>query len=90
MIPSASCLAGCANRMTTSAITDPLIVLAQNMREQRRRRGMSQEALAQASGIHSSEVSRIERGVREPRLSTLVHLARALQVTPSDLLERVR
>lgn len=76
--------------MTTSAITDPLTVLAYNMREHRHRRGMSQEALAQASGVHSSEVSRIERGVREPRLSTLVRLARALQVTPSDLLERVR
>lgn len=67
-----------------------LEVLAQNLREQRRRRGMTQQALAHASGIHASEISRIERGAREPRLSTLVRLARALRVTPSDLLARVR
>jgi transcriptional regulator with XRE-family HTH domain len=51
---------------------------------------MTQQALAHASGIHASEISRIERGAREPRLSTLVRLARALRVTPSDLLARVR
>lgn len=51
---------------------------------------MSQEALAHASGIHSSEISRIERATREPRLSTLVQLARALRVTPSELLAHVR
>jgi transcriptional regulator with XRE-family HTH domain len=66
------------------------VVLAQNMRAERRKQGMSQDALARASGIHSSEISRIERGAREPRFSTLVRLARALEVTPSELLERVR
>lgn len=65
-------------------------MLARNLREQRRRQGMTQQSLAHASGIHVSEISRIERGAREPRLSTLVCLARALDVTPSDLLARVR
>lgn len=65
-------------------------MLAENMRKERMKQGMSQEALAHASGIHSSEISRIERGAREPRLSTLVRLARALSVTPSELLARVR
>ena len=65
-------------------------VLADNMRAERHKRGMSQEALAHASGVHSSEISRIERGAREPRLSTLVSLARALRITPSELLTRVR
>jgi transcriptional regulator with XRE-family HTH domain len=51
---------------------------------------MTQEALAHASGIHSSEISRIERAAREPRLSTLVRVARALRITPSELLARVR
>lgn len=69
---------------------DALGVLARNVREQRLRRGTSQEALAHAAGIHSSEISRIERAVREPRLSTLVRLARALDVTPSELLEGMR
>jgi DNA-binding XRE family transcriptional regulator len=69
---------------------DALHVLADNMRAERHKRGMSQEALAHASGVHSSEISRIERGAREPRLSTLVSLARAFRITPSELLERVR
>lgn len=74
----------------SSPASEALAVLAQNMRNERRKQGMSQEALAHASGIHSSEISRIERAVREPRLLTLVRLARALRVTPSELLERVR
>jgi transcriptional regulator with XRE-family HTH domain len=69
---------------------EALDVLAENMRNARAKQGMTQEALAHASGIHSSEISRIERAAREPRLSTLVQLARALRVTPSDLLARVR
>jgi transcriptional regulator with XRE-family HTH domain len=69
---------------------DLLAELAESVRDERRRQGMSQEALARASGIHSSEVSRIERGAREPRLLTLVRVARALEVTPSDLLRGLR
>lgn len=37
------------------------------------------------SGIHASEISRLEKGVRDPRLTTMVKLADGLGV-PVDLL----
>jgi DNA-binding Xre family transcriptional regulator len=40
-----------------------------------------------ACGISVSELSRIERGGREPRLTTLIVLAETLDVPPGDLLE---
>ncbi|NMO02354.1 helix-turn-helix transcriptional regulator [Gordonia sp. TBRC 11910] len=59
----------------------------------RRERGLSQEALAFASGMHRNQVSNLERGVSnrdpgisDPLLSTVYRLARALDVPPSYLL----
>lgn len=61
-----------------------------NVRQTRHKRGLSQEALGHACGLHPSEISRLERAVREPRLSTVVRLARALEVKPADLLAKIR
>lgn len=63
---------------------------AANLRRERTRVGLSQEALGHACDIHPTEVSRLERAVREPRLSTIVRLARGLGVPPVDLLKGVR
>jgi transcriptional regulator with XRE-family HTH domain len=63
---------------------------ASKLRAERQQRGMSQEALGQASGITSSEISRIERGVREPRLVTIFRLARGLDMTPAELFDGLR
>jgi transcriptional regulator with XRE-family HTH domain len=52
----------------------------------RYRRQMTQDELAEASGLSVSAVKSIERGVRTGRLTTLSRLARALGVTTSDLL----
>jgi transcriptional regulator with XRE-family HTH domain len=57
-----------------------------NVREERQRRGLSQEALAAAADLHRTEISLLERGAREPRLSTVVRLACALGVRVSTLL----
>jgi transcriptional regulator with XRE-family HTH domain len=44
---------------------------ARNLRAQRLRRGLSQEALGHASGLHRTEVSLLERAGRDPRLSAI-------------------
>jgi transcriptional regulator with XRE-family HTH domain len=62
---------------------------AANLRAAREQRGLSQEALAQAGGLHRTEISLLERGQREPRLSTIVTLARALDVEPARLLDGI-
>jgi cytoskeletal protein RodZ len=45
---------------------DPLIEFAATLRAIRRAKGLTQERLAEETGLHFSDVSRIERGVREP------------------------
>ncbi len=48
---------------------------------------MTQEQVADRSGVHATEVSRIEAGKRDPRVSTVLRLAKALNVKPGQLLE---
>jgi len=54
----------------------------------RQRKGLSQEALADAAGIDRSYMSGIERGVRNVSVLVVARLARALKVPLSSLLER--
>ena len=49
-------------------------------------RGLSQEALADAAGLHRTHVSLIERHRRSVRLETLVRIACALKVEPAALI----
>jgi transcriptional regulator with XRE-family HTH domain len=46
----------------------------------RRRTGMNQSALAQRIGADQSYVSKVERGGVDPQTSTLIELARALDL----------
>jgi transcriptional regulator with XRE-family HTH domain len=62
--------------------------LGRNLRRVRERRDLTQEAVADRSGVHATEVSRIEAGKRDPRISTLERLAEALEVSPGELLRR--
>ncbi len=48
-------------------------------------KGMTQADLAEAAGLDQADVSRIERGQREPSGRTLRALADALDVTVDDL-----
>lgn len=61
--------------------------LGGNLRAVRHKRGLSQEQVAERSGVHATEVSRIESGKRDPRVSTVERLAKAVRVKPGELLE---
>lgn len=61
-----------------------------NLKRAREMRGWSQETLGQEAGLHSTEIGRLERGDREPRLSTIARLARALKLTAADLVDGVK
>jgi transcriptional regulator with XRE-family HTH domain len=65
---------------------EPRDVFATNLRQRRTAAGLSQEALGKVSGMHFTEISRLERSERDPRLATIVKLARALKITTSELL----
>lgn len=63
---------------------------AANLRAARLRRELSQEALGFACDLHRTEISLLERSGRDPRLNTIVKLARALEMTPAELLRGMR
>jgi transcriptional regulator with XRE-family HTH domain len=57
------------------------------VRDARQAAGMTQEDLAVACGVERSYLSVLERGGRDPRLSTVARLARSLNLPPGDLLD---
>jgi transcriptional regulator with XRE-family HTH domain len=61
--------------------------LGKNLRAARRRLGLTQEEVAERSGVQAGEVSRIERGKRDPKVSTVERLAAAVEVSPGQLLD---
>ncbi len=64
-------------------------VFGRVLREERKRLKLSQEQLALHAEVDRTFVSQIERGVRQPTLTTLVKLSRVLQVAPSTLVARM-
>lgn len=58
-----------------------------NVRALRLEKGWTQEELADHSGLTSVQISRVERGVREVRLTTFVSLVKALETTPARLFD---
>jgi transcriptional regulator with XRE-family HTH domain len=59
------------------------------LREERKRQNISQEQLALYADVDRTFVSQIERGIRQPTLTTLFKLARVLKVAPSALVARM-
>lgn len=57
----------------------------QRMRELRAREALSQDGLAREADVHPTAIGRIERGDREPRLTTILRLAHGLGVEPGEL-----
>lgn len=71
----------------TENTDDILTRLPARLKEARRAKGLSLEAVANLSGVSRSMVSQIERGESSPTISTLWNLTRALQVDFAGLLE---
>jgi transcriptional regulator with XRE-family HTH domain len=61
--------------------------LGAKLREMRRARSLTQEQLAAASGISQVMIAKIEQGRRLPRLPVLMHLANALDISLSELID---
>ena len=61
--------------------------LAQRVKELRNQKGMSQELLAEASGLSLRTIQRIENGETNPAGDTLQRLSAALNVNPDELID---
>ncbi len=57
-----------------------------NLARCRRRADLSQEEVSHLASLHRTEVSQLERGLRLPRVDTLIKLRDALEVSADDLL----
>jgi transcriptional regulator with XRE-family HTH domain len=64
-------------------------ILGKTIRDRRTELGLSQEELAERADLHRTYVGGVERGERNVSLENIVRIARALQIVPSQLLERI-
>lgn len=60
-----------------------------NLRGHRKAAGLSQQELGDRAGLHMTEISRLERGQRDPRLNTVARLAIALGLPAGTLLDGI-
>jgi transcriptional regulator with XRE-family HTH domain len=58
-----------------------------NLLAARKKLGLTQEQVAERSGVQAGEVSRMERGLRDPKVSTVKKLAAAVEIAPGRLLD---
>jgi transcriptional regulator with XRE-family HTH domain len=61
-----------------------------NLLAARRAAGLSQEEVGFRAGVHRTEISQLERGLRVPRIDTLARLCGALGVEAPILMEGIR
>tara|TARA_R110002096_G_scaffold257381_1_gene450745 strand:+ start:67342 stop:67554 length:213 start_codon:yes stop_codon:yes gene_type:complete len=59
----------------------------QNVKRLRLMKNLSQEKFAFEADIHRTYVSDVERGIRNPTITVVEKLAKALNVTPGELLD---
>ncbi|WP_423175112.1 helix-turn-helix domain-containing protein [Stenotrophomonas maltophilia] len=62
-------------------------MFAGNVRRLRKERGLSQEELAEAAGVHRTYVGMIERGEKNVTIYNIERIALALGVRPGSLLD---
>ena len=58
------------------------------IRAEREARGLSQEELADRSGLHRNYIGGIERGERNVGVKALLRIAEAFNVHPTDILSQ--
>ncbi len=69
---------------------DPILCsFGQSVAKHRRAKGLSQEALAEKADLNRTYLSDIERGVRNPGIKNVIVIAKALGITPSDLMKGI-
>ncbi|UYL10282.1 helix-turn-helix transcriptional regulator [Bdellovibrio sp. SKB1291214] len=66
---------------------DKLIALGLRISDERKRRGITMERLAYEMDLSKGNLSEIERGIRDPKFSTLLAIAEGLDTTISKLLK---
>jgi transcriptional regulator with XRE-family HTH domain len=61
--------------------------LGQKLRKFREAKNLSMQQLADLADIEKSQIARIEIGKSDPRISTMLNIAKALEINPKDFFE---
>jgi transcriptional regulator with XRE-family HTH domain len=64
-----------------------LLKFGKKVREERKKLGLSQEALAEKAGVHRTYIGMIERGEKNITLANIQNVSKALKVKISKLTE---
>lgn len=72
--------------LSEDTIDDILLAVGAQIRRVREAQGISQRAAARDAGMHQTDWSRVERGVVDARLSTLLRVQHALDLAGFELL----
>ena len=67
-------------------VTTVSVKIGKVIRKIREEKGVTQEKLAFEAGLNRAYIGYIERGERNPSTETLVKIAKALKISPKDLL----
>ncbi len=68
-------------------VKSPILTeLAKKVRLRRYELGLTQEQLAERANFHVNYIGGIERGERNPSIESLVNLAKALELSPKELM----
>ncbi len=68
---------------------NPTDAFGQTLRHFRTSLKISQERLSQESGLDRTYISLLERGLRQPSLTTILQIAKALDISSIKLIEKV-
>jgi transcriptional regulator with XRE-family HTH domain len=55
------------------------------LQKERKKNNLSQEKLAELTKLHRTYISDLERGIRNPTITTVFTLCKALKTTPTEL-----
>ena len=66
-----------------------LCAIGARIKSAREKAGLTQEELAAATDLSPTHISVIERGIKSPKLETLINIANALNVSSDMLLQDV-
>lgn len=69
-----------------SNMANEITKFGKKVREIRLRKKLSQGDIARILGVHRSYISGLERGVRNPSLLTVQKVAKALGISPKELI----
>ena len=77
--------------MSKNSVREAIVAnVVRFLREEREKRNLSMNVVAQRSGLSHSIISLIERDMRNPTLDTLLRIADAIEIDLGDILTRAR